>query len=110
MGTDTGQVTGQLQPHDLVLTRTADKCQRKLDKPLRKKLLDALKRLCWDPQNLGEQLKTPLQGVYSHHIKYQGREFRIAYTVDPLLSCITILLIGPHENFYRKLKQVVYAS
>ena len=92
------------------LTRTADKAQRKMDKPLRVIIRDALERLCSDPERLGERLTQPLTSVFSHHIKYQGKEFRIAYQLSPESESIVVLLIGPHENFYRKLKNLLYAS
>jgi mRNA-degrading endonuclease RelE of RelBE toxin-antitoxin system len=94
----------------IILTRTADKAQRKLDKPLRIALRDALIRLCNDPERLGERLSQPLTSVYSHHVKYQGKEFRIGYQINPESKTILILLIGPHENFYRSLKNLLYAS
>lgn len=94
----------------IFLTRTADKCQRNLDKPLRMMIRDALTRLCEDPERLGERLSQPLTGVLSHHITYKGKEFRIAYQLAPETESIVILLIGPHENFYRKLKNLLYAS
>jgi mRNA-degrading endonuclease RelE of RelBE toxin-antitoxin system len=92
------------------LTRTADKCQRKLDKPLRILIRDALVRLGQDPERLGERLSQPLTSVFSHHITYKGKEFRIAYQMCPETETLVILLIGPHENFYRKLKNLLYAS
>ena len=92
------------------LSRTADKCQRKLDKPLRMMLRDALIRLCTSPERLGERLSQPLTGVFSHHITYQGKEFRIAYQLCLDTDTIMVLLIGPHENFYRKLRNLLYAS
>lgn len=94
----------------MFLTRTADKAQRKLDKPLRIAIRDALIRLCQDPERLGERLSQPLTSVYSHHLTYKGKEFRIAYQLSPETECVVVLLIGPHENFYRKLKNLLYAS
>jgi mRNA-degrading endonuclease RelE of RelBE toxin-antitoxin system len=94
----------------LFLTRTADKAQRKLDKPLRIAIRDALVRLCQDPERLGERLSQPLTSVFSHHITYKGKEFRIAYQLSPETESVVVLLIGPHENFYRKLKNLLYAS
>jgi mRNA-degrading endonuclease RelE of RelBE toxin-antitoxin system len=94
----------------IVLTRSADKAQRKLDKPLRIVLRDALVRLCSDPERLGERLSQPLTSVYSHHVKYQGKEFRIAYQINPETETIVVLLIGPHENFYRNVKNLLYGS
>lgn len=94
----------------LFLSRTADKCQRKLDKPLRIAIRDALLRLRLDPEGLGERLSQPLTSVFSHHITYKGKEFRIAYQLFPETESVMVLLIGPHENFYRKLKNMLYAS
>lgn len=94
----------------IFLSRTADKAQKKMDKPLRIALRDALMRLCLAPERLGERLSQPLTSVYSHHITYKGKEFRIAYQLCPETETIMVLLIGPHENFYRKLKNLLYAS
>lgn len=96
------------QPHlSLVLTKTADKSQRRLDKPLRLKIKESLLQIVKDPENHGEKLTSPLLGIYSHHIKYKGKEFRIAYRVRLDSDCVVILLIGAHENFYRKLKTII---
>ena len=99
-----------MQPWTVYLTRTADKNQRKLDKPLREQVRDALIRLCQDPEHLGERLSQPLTSVFSHHITYKGKEFRIAYQLSAETESVVVMLIGPHENFYRKLKNLLYAS
>ena len=99
-----------LREWTLFLTRTADKCQKNMDKPLRVIIRDALMRLCQDPERLGERLSQPLTSVFSHHITYKGKEFRIAYQLSQETESVVVLLIGPHENFYRKLKNVLYAS
>jgi mRNA-degrading endonuclease RelE of RelBE toxin-antitoxin system len=93
----------------LMLTRTADKAQRKLDKPLRLRILQALEQIAQAPERLGEKLSTPLHDVYSHHLTYQGREYRIAYQVRLTEESVIVLLIGPHENFYKKVKQLLYS-
>lgn len=94
----------------LYLTRTADKAQKNMDKPLRVMIREALLRLAQNPEQLGERLSQPLTTVFSHHITYKGKEFRIAYQLSPETDSIVVLLIGPHENFYRKLKNLLYAS
>ena len=94
----------------LFLTNTADKAQRKLDKPLREKIKQALLEIMKNPTGKGEKLSQPLTMVYSHHLKYQGKEFRIAYQYDTDQECIIVLLIAPHENFYKRVKNLVYAS
>jgi mRNA-degrading endonuclease RelE of RelBE toxin-antitoxin system len=96
--------------YQVVLTHTADKAQRKLDKPLRQLVLQSLQRLSLEPERCGEQLSQPLSSLYSHHLKYKGLEFRIAYKILHDSASVIVLLIGPHENFYKKLKNLVYAA
>ncbi|MEW5822077.1 MAG: type II toxin-antitoxin system RelE/ParE family toxin [Cyanobacteriota bacterium] len=93
--------------YEVLLTKTADKCQKKLDKPLREKVRDSLLEIAEDPENMGEKLCTPLTDVYSHHIKYKGNEYRVAYTIDEEDMVVVIHLIAAHENFYRRLRQVL---
>jgi mRNA-degrading endonuclease RelE of RelBE toxin-antitoxin system len=100
----------QLRDVAVFLTRTADKAQKKLDKPLRLMIRDALGKISSEPECQGERLTTPLTSVYSHHITYQGKEYRIAYQISHETETVVILLIGPHENFYKKLKNLMYAS
>jgi mRNA interferase RelE/StbE len=101
---------GTIAQWQVMLTNTADKAQRKLDKPLRTMIHTALTGLCSNPERRGERLSQPLSNIFSHHIKYKGKEFRIAYQLSPETECVIILLIGPHENFYKKLKNLVFAS
>jgi mRNA interferase RelE/StbE len=93
----------------LLLTNTAEKSQKKLDKPLRLKLKEALAKLMHTPLQLGEALKQPLTGVYSHHITYQGVEWRIAYTINDSFKEVIVVHIGSHENFYKSLKRWLFA-
>ncbi len=94
----------------LFLTRTADKAQRKLDKPLREKIKLALMDIASNPEQKGEKLSQPLTMVYSYHMKYMGREYRIAYQYTLDSESVIILLIGPHENFYKKVKNLLYGT
>ena len=93
--------------YEIFLTNTANKSQKNLDKPLRQKIKEALLEIAQDPENSGEKLTSPLTNIYSHHIKYKGKEFRVAYTINLEENHVTIHLIAAHENFYRKLKIVM---
>lgn len=90
--------------YEIFLTNTANKSQKKLDKPLRIKIKESLMEIAADPENKGEKLTSPLTDIYSHHVKYTGKEFRIAYTIDPQSLVVIIHLIAAHENFYKRLK------
>ncbi len=94
----------------LFLSNTANKAQKKLDKPLREQIKRAILEIVNNPTHKGERLSQPLSMVYSHHFKYQGKEFRIAYQYAEAQDCVYILLIAPHENFYKRVKNLVYAS
>jgi mRNA interferase RelE/StbE len=97
------------QAYHVLLTRTAEKAQKNLDKPLRLKLKAALEGLMVSPRQQGEQLKEPLSTLFAHHVKYQGIEWRIAYQVDEAARSVVIVMIGPHENFYKSLKRLIDA-
>ena len=94
---------------EIFLTNSADKSQKKLDKPLRIKIKESIEKIAKDPENSGEKLVSPLSDVYSHHIKYKGREVRIAYGIKLEQKIIYIYLIAFHENFYKKLKNILDA-
>jgi len=91
----------------IFLTNSANKSQKKLDKPLRGRIKESIEKLSEDPENHGEKLVSPLSDVYSHHIKYKGREVRIAYGIDLQQKTVYIYLIAFHENFYKRLKQIL---
>ncbi|XVJ51993.1 MAG: hypothetical protein HEQ32_07955 [Vampirovibrio sp.] len=92
------------EPYPVLLSRSAVAAQKNMDTPLRLALKSALERLAQDPTGLGEQLKQPLSMLRSHHLRYKGREWRIGYLLQEDTRVIYVVLIGPHENFYRSLK------
>ena len=56
--------------HEIFLTHTADKSQKKLDKPLRIQIRDSLLEIAENPENVGEKLSSPLTDIYSYHITH----------------------------------------
>jgi mRNA-degrading endonuclease RelE of RelBE toxin-antitoxin system len=96
--------------YTVLLSRSAVSAQKKLDKPLRLLLKSALELLALNPRGLGEQLKQPLSMMRSHHVRYKGLEWRIGYQLNEETHVIYVILIGPHENFYRSLKNWLSSS
>jgi len=92
---------------EVFLTNSANKSQRKLDKALRLKIRDSIEIISRDPENSGEKLVSPLSDIYSHHIKYKGKEVRVAYGIDLEKKMVYVYLIAFHENFYKKLKNIM---
>ncbi|HSA06422.1 MAG TPA: type II toxin-antitoxin system RelE/ParE family toxin [Candidatus Gastranaerophilales bacterium] len=94
---------------NIFLTNSADKSQKNLDKPLRIKIKEAIEKISGNPEDSGEKLVSPLSDIYSYHLKYKGREVRIAYGINLEEKIIYIYLIAFHENFYKKLKNIMDA-
>ena len=53
--------------------------------------------------DLGEPKRGDLAGVYVYKFKSQNQLMLLAYEYDPKTRML--LLLGSHENFYRKLKR-----
>jgi mRNA interferase RelE/StbE len=54
----------------------------------------------------GNPKRGDLAGILTWSLTYQGTQYRIAYTFENK-KLIVILLVGSHENFYTKLKELM---
>jgi mRNA-degrading endonuclease RelE of RelBE toxin-antitoxin system len=71
-------------------------------KPKQKQYLDvAVKEIISDPQ-IGIEKKGDLKGVFVHKFKIQGVLFLLSYR--SLGEDLELIMLGPHENYYRDLK------
>jgi mRNA interferase RelE/StbE len=68
-----------------------------------KEILDQeVQRIAQNP-SIGEEKKGDLTGVFVHKFKTETAQYLLAYRkIDPDLE---LVMIGPHENYYRDLKQ-----
>jgi mRNA interferase RelE/StbE len=68
-----------------------------------KEILDQeVQRIAQNP-SIGEEKKGDLTGVFVHKFKIETAQYLLAYRkIDPDLE---LVMIGPHENYYRDLKQ-----
>jgi len=55
-----------------------------------------------DP-DIGEPKRGDLAGVYVYKCNLNKQRYLLAYTVGT--DTLTLLMLGPHENFYRNLKK-----
>ena len=68
-----------------------------------KKILDLeIRRIAENP-SLGEEKKGDLRGVRVHKFKLKTIQYLLAYR--KVGDDLELVIIGPHENYYRDLKQ-----
>ena len=52
---------------------------------------------------IGEEKKGDLRGVFVHKFKLKIAQYLLAYR--KISTDLELIMIGPHENYYRDLKQ-----
>lgn len=67
-----------------------------------KKELDKHIRKIIDTPSIGSEKKGDLRGVYVHKFKIQTLQYLLAYRF--VGQDLELIMIGPHENYYRDLK------
>jgi mRNA-degrading endonuclease RelE of RelBE toxin-antitoxin system len=67
-----------------------------------KNKLDEQIRTIMDNPNIGSEKKGDLRGVYVYKFKLQTVQYLIAYRC--IGENLELVMIGPHENYYRDLK------
>ncbi len=81
-------------------------CARRIKRlhPNQKNSLDKAIRAVSANPDLGDEKLGDLVGIYIHKFKVGNERWLLAYRlVSP--KEIKLLLVGPHENFYRELKR-----
>ncbi len=68
-----------------------------------KKIMDKAVQKIIDNPKIGEAKIGNLIGVYIYKFKVKDQQWLMAYEVISNKS-LKLLMFGPHENFYRKLK------
>ena len=58
-----------------------------------------------DNPDVGERKKGDLAALSVHKFRSQGQLYLLGYTRDDEVRVVYLEALGPHENFYRDLKQ-----
>ena len=74
---------------------------KKQSVPLQLVVQDEVDRIITDP-DIGEGKKGDLTGFRVHKFRFHRQEYLIAYETGD--EHLLFIMIGPHENFYRDLK------
>jgi mRNA-degrading endonuclease RelE of RelBE toxin-antitoxin system len=84
------------------------KAKRKLPATAQLEVDEAVKRVVADPL-IGEPKVGALRGVRVVKFKVETLQLLLAYQFDAKKNLIEALDVGPHENFYRELKDYLDA-
>lgn len=64
---------------------------------------DAVEKIVENP-NIGEKKSGDLAKLWVYKFHHQKQLYLLGYTKDKTIQLISLESIGPHENFYRDLK------
>lgn len=68
-----------------------------------KSQLDAQVQLIAENPTIGSEKKGDLRGIYVHKFKVKTIQYLLAYRF--VEEDLELIMIGPHENYYRDLKR-----
>ena len=87
----------------ILVTPSCERAIKKLHSNQKKSLDKATKAIASKPE-LGDPKVGDLEGIYVYKFKLVDKQWLLAYR-KVSSKAIKLLLIGPHENFYRQLKK-----
>ena len=82
-------------------SRSFERKVKKFTKSEKKRLDDHIRKIVDNP-SIGTEKKGDLRGVYIHKFKIQTLQYLLAYRF--VGEDLELIMIGPHENYYRDLK------
>jgi mRNA-degrading endonuclease RelE of RelBE toxin-antitoxin system len=85
----------------VIQSRSFERKVKKFIKSEKKKLDDHIRKIIDNP-SIGTEKKGDLRGVYTHKFKIHTLQFLLAYRF--VGEDLELVMIGPHENYYRELK------
>jgi len=90
--------------YEISFRRSALKEIKKLDRPIRQKILAKIEECAENPY-LSEELVGDLHGYYSAHCTIQKVQYRILYQILEGKITINIVMVGTRENIYESFKK-----
>jgi len=83
-------------------SRSFQRKVRKFSKKQKLHLDEQVKAIIDDP-TIGFEKKGDLRGIYVHKFKIGATQYLLAYRI--IEGNLELIMIGPHENYYRDLKK-----
>jgi mRNA interferase RelE/StbE len=82
-------------------SRTFENKIKKFSQQEKEILDEEVKKIVEDPL-IGEEKKGDLRGVYVYKFKIKSIQYLLSYKM--IKAGLELIMIGPHENYYRDLK------
>jgi mRNA interferase RelE/StbE len=82
-------------------SRTFENKVKKLSKQEKGILDDEIKKIADNPL-IGEEKKGDLKGVHVYKFKIKSVRYLLSYRM--IKAALELIMMGPHENYYRDLK------
>ncbi len=88
-------------------SRSFERKIKKFSKSQKSQLDKQVRRILEDPA-IGTEKRGDLRGIYVHKFKLKTIQYFLAYRlVDENLE---LIMIGPHQNYYRDLKKYIKSA
>jgi mRNA interferase RelE/StbE len=88
-------------------SRSFERKVKKFSKSQKADLDKQVKRILEDPA-IGAEKKGDLRGIYVHKFKLKTIQYLLAYRL--LGENLELIMIGPHQNYYRDLKKYIKST
>ena len=85
----------------IIQSRSFERKVKKFTKREKKKLDEEIRKIL-DSRSIGSEKKGDLRGVFVHKFKTQTNQYFLSYRFFG--EKLELIMIGPHENYYRDLK------
>jgi len=85
----------------IVQSRTFEKRVRRFGKQEKKILDRQVRKIARDPDT-GQEKRGELRGVFVHKFRIHATQYLLAYRLKDD-DALELIMIGPHENYYRDL-------
>lgn len=82
-------------------SRTFENKIKKFSRREKEILDEEIKKIAKNPL-VGEEKKGDLRGVYVYKFKIKSIQYLLSYRMSK--AALELIMIGPHENYYRDLK------
>ena len=91
----------------ILQSRAFERKVKKFTKREKKKLDEEIRKILDNP-SIGSEKKGDFRGVFVHTFKIQTSQYLSAYRF--FRENLELIMIGPHENYYRDLKSYLRTS